>query len=328
MGGEMPADLHEQLTKYLTDAHSIEEQSLQQLRKAPDIAGEVGLSELLEEHRVETERHERLVRELLEARGASPSAAKDAIMRLGGEAFLRFAQVQPDTPGKLAAHALSYEALEWASYDLLARTAARAAEPEVERVATEIRDEERAVMYRLESLFDDTVAASLKSVQPDDLASTLQTYLRDAHALEAQSLEFLERSVDSLKEHPSLKRLFEQHLEETRQQKGRIEERLAALDADTSKLKDAAMWLGGLQWNTFFRAHPDTSGKLVGFGYAFEHLEIGGYEQLRRVAEAAGDAETAELANALSSEERTAADRLAGAFEEAVDAALAEQAAR
>jgi hypothetical protein len=32
-------EIHEQLVKYLTDAHSIEEQALQQLRKAPDVAG-------------------------------------------------------------------------------------------------------------------------------------------------------------------------------------------------------------------------------------------------------------------------------------------------
>ena len=36
----MARDVTEQLTKYLTDAHSIEEQALQQLRSAPDLAGE------------------------------------------------------------------------------------------------------------------------------------------------------------------------------------------------------------------------------------------------------------------------------------------------
>ena len=33
-------DIQEQLTKYLTDAHSIEEQALAQLRSAPDLAGD------------------------------------------------------------------------------------------------------------------------------------------------------------------------------------------------------------------------------------------------------------------------------------------------
>jgi hypothetical protein len=37
---EVSTDGHDQLTKYLTDAHSIEEQALAQLRTAPDIAGD------------------------------------------------------------------------------------------------------------------------------------------------------------------------------------------------------------------------------------------------------------------------------------------------
>lgn len=32
-------------------------------------------------------------------------------------------------------------------------------------------------------------------------------------------------------------------------------------------------------------AQPDTPPKLAGFAYALEHLEIGSYELLRRVAE-------------------------------------------
>ena len=36
-----PNDLDEQVTKYLTDAHSIEQQALEQMKRAPDIAGDV-----------------------------------------------------------------------------------------------------------------------------------------------------------------------------------------------------------------------------------------------------------------------------------------------
>src|ERR687886_1072691 len=156
------SDIHEQLTKYLTDAHSIEEQALAQLRTAPKLAGEPTLARAYEQHLTETEGHERTVRELLEARGAKPSRTKDAVMMLGGKGFVLFARLNPDTPGKLHAHALSYEALELSSYELLAGVAERAGEDDVVNAARRIADEERAMMQRLESTFDRAVDASLR----------------------------------------------------------------------------------------------------------------------------------------------------------------------
>jgi ferritin-like metal-binding protein YciE len=317
----MAKDMKQQLTKYLTDAHSIEEQSLAQLRRAPDVAGEPALGGLLRDHLRETETHERRIRALLEARDASPSKIKDGVMRLGGVGFVLFARLNPDTPGKLTSHALSYEALEWASYDLLARTAERAGEPDVAETARAIRDEERAMMDRLEGMFDRTVKASLEAVAEQDLEKRVRKYLTDAHAIEAQSIQLLESGRKALGS-STLAALFEQHLAESRAQQEMIEQRLEALGDEPSTFKDAAMRLGALDWNLFFLGHPDTPGKLAGFAYAFEHLEIGGYEQLWRVAERAGDAETVRVAQLILEQERRTAEKLAGAFDEAVTAAL------
>src|SRR3954466_7673381 len=146
----MPSDtLAEQLDKYLADAHSIEEQALAQMRTAPDIAGEPRLAEAFREHLAETERHERLVRERLEARGAKPSRLKDIVMAVGGKGFVLFpprhpdpprklssppfAPGQPGTPGKLTFRAYSYEALEQGSYERLERVARRAGDEETAR---------------------------------------------------------------------------------------------------------------------------------------------------------------------------------------------------
>src|SRR5512144_886657 len=102
----MPSDtIAEQLDKYLADAHSIEEQALAQMKAAPDIAGEPHLAEAFRAHLAETERHEALVRDRLQARGAKPSKVKDIVMALGGKGFVLFARSQPDTPGKLTFHA-------------------------------------------------------------------------------------------------------------------------------------------------------------------------------------------------------------------------------
>ena len=320
----MPRTLTEQLTKYLTDAHSIEEQALAQLRTAPDLAGDDELSENYREHLRETEGHEQRIRSLLQARGAKPSLAKDTVMKVGGKGFLMFARLQPDTPGKLHAHALSYEALELSSYELLRGTADRAEEAEVARAADEIAAEERAMIERLELGFDRAVEASLRAVGDGDLDERLRKYLADAHAIEEQAIALLERGP-KLAGSERLAAIYAEHLDQTRDHAEAVEARLQALGGDPSTLKDAALRLGALNWGAFFRAHPDTAGKLAAFARAFEHLEIGSYEELRRVAERAGDHETAQLAASILVEEREAADRIAGSFDDAITAAREQQ---
>jgi ferritin-like metal-binding protein YciE len=321
----MPSDtLQEQLTKYLTDAHSIEEQALQPLRSAPKIAGDPQLESAFREHLAETERQERLVRERLDARGAAPSKLKEIVMRAGGEAFVLFARSQPDTPGKLTAHAYSYEHLELAGYELLIRVAERAGDQETAELARGIRDEEQRMADRLAASFDAAAEASLRELSPDDLEKQLVKYLADAHAIEAQATQLLERGPKIAGE-PELERLYAEHLEETHTHSRLIEKRLEAHGGSPSKLKDAAMRLGALNWGTFFQAQPDTPGKLAAFTFAFEHLEIGGYELLKRVASRAGDEATVQVVDRILTEERGAAEKIAAAFDRAVDASLEAQ---
>ena len=314
----------EQLTKYLTDAHSIEVQALAQLRSAPALADDPENAGAFREHLQETEEHERLVRLLLEARGAKPSALKDLVMALGGKGFVLFARVQPDTPGKLQAHALSYEGLEYASYQLLRRVAERAGDEEVVSVAERIAGEEQAMIERLRDGVDRSAEASLRAVGRDDLQEQLRKYLADAHALEEQAIALLERGP-KLAGSERVAAVYADHLAETRDHAELVAARLSALGGDPSSLKDAALRLGALNWSAFFRAHPDTPGKLAAFAFAFEHLEMGGYEQLRVVAEKAEDADTVSLAERILEDERTAAQRIEGVFDEAAAASLVAQ---
>ena len=65
------------------------------------------------------------------------------------------------------------------------------------------------------------------------------------------------------------------------------------------------------------------TGKLAAFAYAFEHLEMAGYEQLLRVAELAGDDDTTMLAQTTLAEERAAAAAIAAEWDAAARASLA-----
>ena len=237
------------------------------------------------------------------------------------------ARSQPDTPGKLAAHAYSYEHLEIAAYELLARVAREAGDAETEQMADQILPEERRMAERLEALFDDTVRSSLAAVGSTDANEQIPAYLSDAHALEQQSIGLLRRAVD-VSTAATLSNAYRAHLAESHQHSALLERRLDELGQSPSAVKDAAMRVGAVNWATFFSAHPDTTGKLAAFAYAFEHLEIAGYEQLRRVAETAGDTETARVAAGISANEHAAATTIAAHWDTAAQAALVEAGAQ
>src|SRR3954469_11598117 len=315
--------LDEQLTKYLTDLHSIEEQALAQMRLAPRLAGDPELQRIFVEHTGETEEHERLVREQLERREAKPSAVKDVAGRVGGWGMILFARVNPDTPGKLAMHAYSYEHMELAAYELLRRIAERAGDEPVRAMAEQIGAQERAMADRIAENWDQAVAASLADKGAEDIGKDLVKYLRDAHALEAQAVQLLE-SGPKIADLDALATAFREHLEQTREHQRLIDERLAAHDSGPSRFQAGALRAGALNLGTFFKAQPDTPAKLAGFAYAFEALEVGAYELLTRVARRAGDEETAGVAQRILADERIAAERVAGTWDAAVEAGLRE----
>ena len=317
----MADNLHEQLHKYLTDLHSIEVQALAQMRSAPDMAGDPQLAAIFRAHERETEEHERLIEERLEAHGESPNKLKDIAGLVTGKGFVLFAKFNPDTPGKLAAHAHAYEAMEEAAYEFLSRVAERAGDQETADVARTILEQEKAMKQRIFDHFDQAVEASLREKNAEDMEEQLVKYLADAHAIEGQAIQMLE-TAPKIVEEPGLAKLFADHLEETRAQQQIIKARLDAHGASPNKLQDAAMRLGALNWGGFFKAQPDTPAKLAGFSYAFEHLEIAAYEELKRVADRAGDQETVRVAERIETEEQAAAQAIAANWDQALQASL------
>jgi ferritin-like metal-binding protein YciE len=234
--------------------------------------------------------------------------------------MILFARVQPDTPGKLVAHAFSYEHMEVAAYELLAIVAQGAGDPQTATMAEEIAAEERAMAERLADRFDEAVEDSLREADPSNLGTQLDKYLADAHAIEGQSRKLLERG-EEIATPDSLASALAKHLEETLEHEQRLEWRLEERGASPSGLKDAALRLGALNWAAFMAAQPDTPPKLAGFAFALEHLEIGSYELLRRVAERASDQKTLDEVDRTLAEERAAAEAISAQWESALAAA-------
>ena len=313
--------IEDQILKYLADVHAIEQQALPQVKAATKIAEDPALVAAFEKHIGETEEHERRVRDWLQALGGKPSKVKDVAGAVSGPVFVLFAKSQPDTPGKLVTHAFSYEHMELAAYELLSRVAERAHDEQTTALALEIGAQENEMARRLASNWDAAAAASLKGVGPDEIDEQLNKYLSDAHAIESQAEQMLTKALE-IGGDPKLSQDYEEHLEETRHHKSLIEERLEARGASPNLLKDAALKLGAINLGAFFAAQPDTPAKLAGFAYAFEHLEIASYEQLRRVAERAGDESVAGVVQTILPEERHAAETLWDGFDRAIDASL------
>ena len=319
----MATTVEEQLAIYLTNAHSIEVQALVQVERAKEIARDPELAAAFEKHVEETQRHERFVRSRLEALSWAPVPYKDLAGKATGIGFALFARFQPDTPGKLAVHAYSYEHMELAAYDLLGRLAKRAEDSETELMAHMIEQDERKMAERLEACFDRAVDASLRELAAEDPGDQLDKYLADAHAIEQQAIALLKKGpkIVGVKD---LADAFEHHLEETNEHTALLEKRLEARGSGPSKLKDSVLRLGALNWGAFFQAQVDTPAKLAGFAFAFEYLEIAAYELLKRVAARAGDEGTISIAEKILLQERNAAGRIHSLFDYALDASLQE----
>jgi ferritin-like metal-binding protein YciE len=238
--------------------------------------------------------------------------------------MILFARANPDTPGKLAAHAYSYEHMELAAYELLRRIAERGGETAVAGLATRIAGQERAMADRIASRWDAIVDASLHEKGAEHVSRDIVKYLRDAHALEGQALQLLEAGP-KLAGFEALAEVFREHLEETREHQRLVDERLSALGSRPARFQAGALRAGALNLGAFFGAQPDTPAKLAGFAYAFEALEAAGYELLARTAQRAGDEVTAALAQRILADEQRAAERVAGTWDAATEAALSAQ---
>lgn len=158
----MAADtIQAQIVKYLTDVHSTEENAISQLRSGADAVKDPRLAKVLREHLAETEQHERLVRERLEQLDASPSTLKDVAQKGVAALTGAVAGAAPDTTGKIAIQAYSFEHLEIASYRMLWTVADRAGDQATAQIAERILHEEQAAAEKLDGLIEEAALVGL-----------------------------------------------------------------------------------------------------------------------------------------------------------------------
>jgi ferritin-like metal-binding protein YciE len=131
--------------------------------------------------------------------------------------------------------------------------------------------------------------------------------LRNAHAMEVQAREIMERQSDRTGDYPDVQMMLTKHLKETKDQIARLDRCLTACGEDASSLKDTAQSLVANVTAMFHAAADDEILKNTFANNAFENFEIAAYKSLIVLAEAAGrGADVQALQMSLAEEQRMA----------------------
>ncbi len=136
---------------------------------------------------------------------------------------------------------------------------------------------------------------------------TLIIGLRNAHAMERQAEELMERQIQRTEDFPEVRARLREHLDETRAQLARLEDCLDQFGESTSTLKDAALATLG---NLAAMGHTVAQDEILKNTFAnnaFEHYEIAAYKSLLALCERAGAPFGSLLRQSLDEEERMAA---------------------
>jgi ferritin-like metal-binding protein YciE len=157
----------------------------------------------------------------------------------------------------------------------------------------------------------------------DKLQQKLVDYIEDAHAMEQNVSRMLD-SMISTTDDSEIRSMFEHHKEETERQEQRLRERLDALGAGTSTRKQAQTIATALLKGTADQVRGDQAGKNARDGYTTEHMEIAAYQLLERLADRAGDTQTAEVARQNRAEEEAMAQKIDANWDRFLDLTLAE----
>jgi ferritin-like metal-binding protein YciE len=133
--------------------------------------------------------------------------------------------------------------------------------------------------------------------------ATVLLWLRDARAMESQSVQLLTSQLPSLVGFPDFHENVKAHAEISREQRDRLGARIGELGQTSSLLRDSLGMALGLTAPMMIAALPDNVARSAVANYAFEHLEIGTYRTLIGLADQAGDQTTRSLAESILAQE-------------------------
>lgn len=158
----------------------------------------------------------------------------------------------------------------------------------------------------------------------EQLKEQLVKHIDEALAMEQNVLRMLDGMIETT-EDDEIKNELRHHKLETEQHAERMEKRLEAHGASPSIVKEAGGIAGALMRGVLDKARPEKAGRNARDGYATEHMEIASYQLLERIAQKAGDEETAEAARLNRADEEAMAKKLDAHWDKFAELSLKEQ---
>ncbi len=166
---------------------------------------------------------------------------------------------------------------------------------------------------------------TLRRLDPmGQLKDQLIKHIDEAHAMEQGVLRMLDGMI-STTDDPEILDALEHHKMQTQGHADRMTQRLEGHGAAPSTVRQIGGVLGALAKLPLDFVRGEKAGRNARDAYATEHLEIASYELLRRVAERAGDEETAQAAREIIAEEKAMADLIASNWDLFAELSLKEE---
>lgn len=144
----------------------------------------------------------------------------------------------------------------------------------------------------------------------DKLHEKLADYVEDAHAFETSVVDNLDTMIGTIDD-PKLKEVLQRHRQVSRQHVERLKQRLEHLDRGTPVRKRIEGMALALMKGVSDVLRTDAPGKVGRDAYLLAHTQVAAYELLSRLADEAGDTQTADLAREHLAEDKKCADEVA-----------------
>jgi ferritin-like metal-binding protein YciE len=167
------------------------------------------------------------------------------------------------------------------------------------------------------------LSEEVRKMATQDLKDQLVKHIDEAYAMEQNVLRMLDGMIETTDD-PEIREELRLHKDETERHADRLEVRLLAHDSTPSGVREATGVLGALMKTVVDMTRTEKAGRNARDAYTTEHMEIAAYQLLERVAERAGDEETAQVARENRADEEAMAKKIEAQWDRFAELSLLE----